>query len=259
MFISKISGTKLDIIKECLLKYYLRYHEKLPGAPSKNEDALNFGSYIHKIFEDGYKTTDKKKLYKLAEQHKKQYKISYSQTDKTKKCIENFYTRNLKFGRTVGCEYAFNVNLADDIVLNGYIDRIIEGTEGGILILDYKTSKREKNKAELKFNRQLKNYCYAVHKDFNIPISKIVCGHYYPLTDNLVTINYSKGEIATHIKNTVDTVWQIRKRKKTEFPAMQNQFCNWCEYKEICPAHGPAIMLKEAVHKHRIAKKAKPS
>ena len=34
----------------------------------------------------------------------------------------------------------------------------------------------------------------------------------------------------------INKVWKIRKKKKDEFPAMQNQFCEWCEYKPMCPA-----------------------
>ena len=63
-------------------------------------------------------------------------------------------------------------HVKDDITLNGVIDRVIKGKDGGYLVIDYKTSKREKSKVELYQDSQLKGYVYAISKLYDVPISK---------------------------------------------------------------------------------------
>jgi RecB family exonuclease len=237
MFINSISASRSDIISQCLLKYYLRYVERIPGFGSKNEDALNFGSYIHKIFELGFQEKDLKSLLKLAEQEKKTYKIPFRENDRTKKCLENFLIWNQQLGDTVSTEMSFNLPLdkENDINFVGVIDRIIKGREGGYLVIDYKTSKKEKKTKDLLDDKQLKGYAYAIHELYNVPYDKIWCAHYYPVTNNFVSVRFSKYQIFKWKKQEIDTVWRIRKKKKTEFPAQQNIFCDWCEYQQACP------------------------
>ena len=45
--------------------------------------------------------------------------------------------------------------------------------------------------------------------------------------------------------------------KKTEFQAMQNQFCNWCGYKNLCPEFNSGRLCEERIQSLKDAKKAK--
>ena len=120
----------------------------------------------------------------------------------------------------------------------------MRGKEGGFLVIDYKTSKRQKTKFDLFEDDQLKGYCYAVHKMNNTPVENITVAHYYPLTDTLVSVNYSNAQIASYVKKKIDEVWKIRKCKKTDMEANQNQYCNWCGYKYVCPLFNPPEVVK---------------
>ena len=71
MFINTISESKSKIFKECQLKYRYRYVDRFKEE-SKNTDALHFGSYIHKIFEDGYQATTLNDLTVIAQRVKKE-------------------------------------------------------------------------------------------------------------------------------------------------------------------------------------------
>ena len=90
MFINNISASKSDIIDQCLWKYNLKYILKIPGFGSKNEESLNFGSFIHKVFELGYKDNDIKQLIKLAEQERSTYKDQFQMHYRITKWIENY-------------------------------------------------------------------------------------------------------------------------------------------------------------------------
>jgi radical SAM protein with 4Fe4S-binding SPASM domain len=236
VFINTISNSKSDVIDLCLWKYYLKYVLRIPGFGSKNEDSLNFGSFIHRIFELGYKDNDKKSLLKIAESERPNYKVQFQMNDRVTQCIENFILWNSKLGETLSTESEIEAFLDEknDIKFIGIIDRIVKGKDGGILVIDYKTSKREKKRAELLDDKQLKGYAYAVSIKYGIPLNQIWCAHFYPVSGNFIPVQFSRFQIELWKKKEIDKVWRIRKKKKDEFPAQSNIFCSNCEMQPVC-------------------------
>lgn len=248
MFISTISESKSSTFKQCRLKFRYKYSDRIPEQDKNNTDALHFGSYIHKILEEGVKANTMDELLKIAEEEKSNYRFAKSYEPKIEQCLRNFLRLNPSLYETVATELVYEVDLDKDkgIKQNGIIDRIVKGNEGGYLIIDYKTSKREKTKFDLYQDNQLKGYCNAVHRLYNIPIKDIVVAHYYPLTNNLVALSYTPQQIAMYIKSIIDEVWKIRKLKKDEMMPCKNEFCNWCAYKSLCPEFtDPNVVVKK--------------
>lgn len=244
MFINTISPSKSDTYSQCNLKYYLRYHTKLERKP-KNESALNFGSFIHKVFEEGYQAKDLKTLHSIAEKYRKEYHISYAYNQKIDICISNFFRFNQNLSETIATEMKYEVPLGTDITQNGIIDRVIKGTSGGILVIDYKTSKKEKSELTLLQDGQLKAYCHAANTLYKVPYDKIVCAHYYPMTNNFVKVRFNRGQIYGFIKGETQRIWEIRKKKKEEFKPSVNEFCDWCDYQEVCPQFVSPLILSQ--------------
>jgi len=261
MFINTISESKSKTFKECQLKYCYRYVHRLKEE-SKNTDALHFGSFIHKILEDGVAATTLAQLTNIAENVKKDYSFSETYTPKIKTCLENFLRFNATLSETVATELVYEVvyDKEKEIKLNGIIDRVIKGSDGGYLVIDYKTSKRELKEIDLYQDRQMQGYAYAIHKLMNIPLDNIVVAHYYPLTNHFVTVKYSPNQIKQYLREKVEQVWKIRKMKKGDFCAMQNQFCNWCGYKDICPEFNNSMLIEQRLEQRRATtnKKRKP-
>jgi hypothetical protein len=224
-----------------------------------NTDPLHFGSYIHKIFEDGYQATTLAQLTVIAEDLKKDYSFSESYTPKIKTCLENFLRFNATLSETISNEMVYEVvyDKEKDLKLNGIIDRVIKGTDGGYLVIDYKTSKRELSQLDLYQDRQMQGYAYAIHKKLGVPLSEIVVAHYYPLTNHFVTCKYSPNQIKHYLKEKVEQMWKIRKMKKEEFKAMQNQFCNWCGYKTLCPEFNSDSLCEDRIKKLKERRKDK--
>ena len=250
MFINKISPSKRNTYKQCKLKFYLRYYEKLPGQP-QNQFALKYGSYIHKVFEKGIECHSLKELNEVAEQYKKSYKISYRQKGKIERSLKNFLKFKSKLVEGVSTEESFKFELSDGIFHVGIMDLVVKSENEKYLIIDYKTSKNEKTKFDLYQDGQLKSYCLAVHKLYDVPIDKITCAHYYPGTGNLVPVSFSKAQIASYIREVVKDVWTIRKKTAKDFPAEQNEFCNWCEYESSCPVFVNASKLKTRIRENK--------
>jgi RecB family exonuclease len=249
MHIDKISESKFKTFKQCKLKYKYKYVDYLKEPEDANTEALQFGSYIHKVFEDGYKLTSEKDMVKLSESIIAEYKISSDYFGKDLVCIKNFFQFNKKLGETVATELTFEVELDKEIKLNGIIDRVIKGKNNTYLIIDYKTSKKEKTKVDLYQDTQLKGYTYAIHKMYQVPIKNITVAHYYPVTGNLVDVKYTPNQIASYVKNLINEVWKIRKSKKTDLTATRNEFCNWCPYKGLCPEFNDPLVIEESLKK----------
>ncbi len=257
MFINKISNSKFNVWKECRLKYKYKYVDYFPEPDGDNTKALHFGSYIHQVLEDGVEATTLEEMVRHSENVKGNYKIHKDYEGKDIKCFENFLKFNSQLGKSVGEELRYEVELADGILGNGIIDRVIAGEAGGLLVIDYKTSKREKTKVDLYQDPQLMGYVFALSKMMNVPVEKITAAHYYPLTNNFVTVKYSKGQIAGYVRKTVSEVWRIRKSKKEDLTPMRNQYCNWCQFKKACPQFASPDEVCKEVESLKLLKEEK--
>ena len=170
MFINKLSNSKYDTWRECKLKYRYRYVDYLPEPEGTNTKALHFGSYVHKVLEDGVTATTLEELEAIAKECEENYDIHPDYDGKDTKCFKNFLKFNKNLGKTLGTEWFYEIPLMEGVMQTGIIDRVIEGSEGGVLIIDYKTSKREKTKVELYQDKQLQGYARAWHKQHGTPI-----------------------------------------------------------------------------------------
>lgn len=266
MFIKRLSNSKSDTFKQCPYKGYLKYFLYIPEGVTPSERALKFGSYIHRILEEGYQENDLKNFLKLAKEFREEYKVKDSEHPKALKCINNFLRFNEKLlnkegSETVGVELDLTIEIEEGMEYNGIIDRVVKGSDGGWLIIDYKTGK-EKTKVQLFSDHQLQGYAYLIHKKYNIPIHKITCAHYYPVSGKFIDIRYSKAQIEKWRKAKVSQIWKIRKMKKDEFTCRENNFCNWCGFKEtLCPHfNDPSrtkLLLEEEIKKSKERKEAK--
>jgi putative RecB family exonuclease len=257
MFINKISNSKFNVWKECKLKYKYKYVDYFPEPDGDNTKALHFGSYIHQVLEDGVNATTLEEMIRHSDDVKGNYKLHPDYDGKETRCFENFLKFNSQLGKTVGTELRYEVDLADGILANGIIDRVIQGEEGGLLVIDYKTSKREKTKIDLFQDAQLQGYVFALSQMMKVPVEKITAAHYYPLTNNFVTVKYSKSQIAGYVKKTVTEVWRVRKSKKEDLTPMRNQYCNWCAFKGVCPQFANPKQIEEGICKLKVLKEEK--
>lgn len=254
MYLGRISHSKRDCYRECGWKYLMRYDEKLDG--DKTQDHLQFGSYIHKIFEVGVSATTFDELDKIGASLRENYEFSEEYARKTKTCIRNFLRLNSSLQHTISTEFQFEVDLGNDLIFNGVIDRIMKSPDNKFLVIDYKTGKTEKNKTDLFNDLQMQGYAFAIHKLYNVPYSDITVAHYYPLTDKLVSIRYLPWQIANFEKSLMRDCWDIRKAKKTELKPRQNKFCNWCDYQKVCPIFTSIEVVKQRIEEARMLKKS---
>lgn len=254
MFINKVSPSKIKAYIECKKKYKFRYIDKLYGMYNKNSntDALQFGSFIHKVFEDGVDAKTFEELERVAGELRSNYKFPTKKDSEVPNILKNFLRMNLKIEESVSTEQVFSVKLGDDFEINGIIDRIVKGKTGKYLVIDYKTSRVPATPTDLYKDPQMLMYTYAVSVMYGVKIEDIAVAHYYPHLDKLVSVSYKNLQIVQFLKTLKAKIWEIRKKKAEDFPAQQNQWCNWCQYKGLCPEFGGThLALNEAKNKEK--------
>lgn len=259
MWINKISPSKLNTFRQCKLRYRRKYVDYFVEDEGTNIEQAHFGSYVHKLLELGVTFTALDQFNKIITENKDKYKIDHDKyKSKTELCLKNFLKFNKTLTETVSTELEFEVVVDEkfDIKINGIIDRIIKNDKGEYLVIDYKTGK-EKDKLQLLQDPQLKMYCYAVHSLCNVPIKNITLAHYYPPTNKLVSIKYTENQIVNFMKELIKEVWKIRKLKKNELVASENEYCNWCGYKSLCPVFTTPLKIQENLTKVKIQERIK--
>jgi len=244
MFCNTISNSKRETFKQCRLKYKYNYVNRYESTDIGNTGALHFGSFIHEIFEKGYTSTSLNQLLEIANGLKDKYDFPDKYNKDIEKCLKNFLRFNAQLPKETLIEHHFVEEVIEGIKHEGYIDRIVKSPSGTVLVIDYKTSRREKSKFELFNDNQGKSYVYAAHKLTRAPIKDITFSHYYPLTNNIVAVTYTEGATRQHIKSIIDEVWTIRKCKSDDLYPSKNEFCQWCSYKSICPLYNDVEVVK---------------
>lgn len=270
MFINKVSPSKIKVYNECKIKYKFKYIDYLRETynPNSNTDALQYGSYVHKILELGYKAETVEELEKIAGELRDNYKFPEAKTKNLDAILNNFFKFNNKLEEHISAEFVFEIPVTNDYSVNGIIDRVIRGKTGKYLVIDYKTSRRPANKVDLYKDPQMLMYAFAVSKMHNVPIDDVTVSHYYPHLDKLISIKYGKTQIGIFLTELKNKIWEIRKKKGDQFPPSLNQFCDWCQYKTLCPEFGgtPQMLVeareiektKRQESKPRIPKGKKP-
>ena len=243
MFIDRASHSKLDTYEECKLKYYRKYVEHLPEQ--RDTKATDFGSFIHKVFEECPNSQNLDELVEKAVSLVKRFNIPEDYFDLTITCLKHFIEFNAKLtSKTLSTELKFKLEVPNDVPYNGVIDRIEQSEQGSLLILDYKTSKSEKDIKNLREDKQLTGYAFAANKLYNVPYSKIVVGILYVRTGKFITTQVTELDVKKFLAGRRQLIWEIRKSKKNDFKPKKQKYCNWCGFKSVCPLFFPDTIVE---------------
>lgn len=233
-----VSYSQINTYLNCPRQYKFKYVFKIP-TPAKSY--FSFGKVIHetlKKFHKKFKDTsiaskeDILNLYKESwnsegyenqtqelehYQYGEKMLINYLEIEKE----EN--NSNIK-----ELEKKFYVKV-DDLVIHGYIDRIDELPEGGLEIIDYKTSRSPKSENALKKDLQLPIYAIATQQIYNKYPEKLSI--YWLRHGKKTSISFNEDELEAvkqNIKKIVDDI------KTGKFEPNKSWNCNYCDYKTLC-------------------------
>lgn len=260
------SYSRLNTFEQCPFKFKLRYIDKIiPEVEETIESYL--GRTVHSNLEWLYLMVKKGRIPSVDElitNYAKTWKENYKQeivivrdhlTDKDyfNKGVEfllSYYKKHYPFDdNTLEVEKRIQINLDSfgKYKIQGYIDRLSFNKKTmEFEIHDYKTSNNMPPKEKLREDRQLGLYAIAIKNQYGE--DKDVCLVWHYLAHDLkVCLRKNNGQLEQLKKETLDLIKKIESTKR--FPTYVSKLCDWCEYKNICPAWTHKTFRRETQQK----------
>ena len=253
----RISYSKMSAYSQCPLKYKYQYMEKLPLRPSPY---LDFGSTIHNTLRDYHRDLDPRQAGSedlLAIYERNWLSAAYKDKEEEEKfreegrgLLEAYYKQaRIDPNEVLYLEEFFRVKIGD-YELVGKIDRIDKLPDGGWEVIDYKTSRRIKDKSELESplhptevqeTLQLDIYYLACQEKWRKKPKRLSIyylaaqedGQYCP---RKVSVSRRQGEarrikaLKKSIHNTLEGI------QREDFPPRRGVLCGWCDFYSRCTA-----------------------
>ncbi|MCU0305679.1 MAG: PD-(D/E)XK nuclease family protein [Thermoanaerobaculales bacterium] len=133
---------------------------------------------------------------------------------------------------TLALEQRLSRRLSEEIVFTGFADRVGRTRNGGLFVIDYKTSKKEGDSSEFSEGLQAPLYAACVlerHDD-----GEALAGYHYLRHDRTSWQKVERGradELLGRFRQLAEEV-----AGASEFPARPGVLCAWCGFNAICPS-----------------------
>ncbi len=244
------SHSKLGSYQQCPQKYKFRYIDEIP--PPIRSIELHLGDSVHRALEKLYADAVQGKIASVDDllksfQEKWDEGFSPALRIVRKKATAETY---LELGRkmlmdyhwsfhpftqstTLELEEKFLFPISETHEMRGIIDRLARNKDGTLEIHDYKTSRRLPDAAQISNDVQLALYEIAMRHRWPETQRISLIWHYLAF-DKEIVITKTPEQLEKVKRNTLGLIEQIEGAKS--FPTQVTPLCDWCEYKELCPA-----------------------
>ncbi len=248
MEVIRLSPSRISDYQQCPKLYHYRVIEKLPEPISL--DAVR-GTLIHNILEKLLGLSSEERTIEKAKKEvpvhwdilKNQIPDLAQLVSSEKEWIDRanalldsyFQLENPQTFTPTHMEAHLELEVVDDLLLHGYVDRIDVAQTGEVRIVDYKTGKSPRIGYEDKALFQLRFYALLWWKLYG-EIPKLIQLLYLG-NQKILKSSPTKRELEiTHDKSLkVGNDIKIS-HQKNFWPTQTSRLCDWCSFKNICPA-----------------------
>lgn len=240
----RLSFSRIDTYDNCPRKFRYRYVDRLPGRPAP---ALSFGTSVHAALERFYdrklpeEPTEEELLGFLfdgwdtsgfAALDRDEQLAWYRQGQRV---LREYHRRTTGTYRLpVATEAWFELPFGDDAVVVGSIDRVDSDEDGELHVVDYKTNKRASPRQRVARSLQLAIYALACEHLYGrlpatVALDFVVPGVTVSVGLDEIDLDAARGAVA-------ETAAGVRAEA---YAATPNRLCDWCDFREVCPAWAP--------------------
>lgn len=239
---TSLSVSKIKLFESCPAAYRFSYIERLPKDDSK--EYTIFGKFLHEVLEHFHleimKDPEKPLNLLMGAVFRQCFetwksKLKIEQFSEAKQILTTYlekWTRDTEKPTILATEKEFYIQIDEDILLTGVIDRIQLDTDSTIHVTDYKTSKSKKYLKKDPF--QLMTYAFVVCLE-NENIEKVRTS-YLLLKHNceLIEKTYDRAQILALESKFREVADEIKREKL--FRPKVSKLCEYCDFLEHCPA-----------------------
>jgi RecB family exonuclease len=265
------SHSKISSFEQCALKYKLKYIDKIRPEIEKTIES-HLGTCVHNTLEWIYNSAKENPnkiltvdeiitYYSIKWQDEfsneivivKRHLNAKDYFNKGVEFLLNYYQKHSPFrDGTIECEKKIIIELDENTKIQGFIDRLVHNIETGVFeIHDYKTANTLPTQKKMDEDRQLALYSIAIKELYGKEKEVILVWHY--LAHNTKIISKRTNEQLEQLKEETKQI--IRKIESTkEFPHNKTILCDWCEYKDVCPAWNPNSPHKTSLEQTDLSK-----
>ncbi len=234
------SPFSLNMFQQCPRQYKFQYIDHLGDIYRKARPYFTMGDHVHAALKDFLSIVpvserNSLKLEDLLRVKWRRNRKGFNNKEDEKRWGEKALNQLRWFARNVDIsvnpfmiENNHRVELTDDILLKGRIDRVDKEADGALHIVDYKTGKMPAEINQL----QLHIYALILTKKQDLPVKK--ASYLYLEAGRFQTIELGVEDFAQATSYVIDLVEKIRREK--EYPAAPNVYCWNCDFLEICPS-----------------------
>ncbi len=238
----RLSFTRVDTFERCPRLFRYQYVDGLPQAPAPQ---LSFGSSIHAVLEWLY---DRKLpvLPQLEEVLQVLFErwdsAGYAEVERdeqlrayehAREVIARFHDRVMKAGFRLpaATEAWFELPVGQEIVVVGAIDRIDLDDSGALHVIDYKTNRRGRTKAQVRSSLQLAIYALATRELYGRLPESVALDFVVP--GMVVAVPVDELDLDAVPDRLEEVARRIRSGEDTPTP---HRLCDWCDFQRICSA-----------------------
>ena len=238
----RLSFTRVDTFERCPRLFRYQYVDGLPQAPAPQ---LSFGSSVHAVLEWLY---DRKHpvLPPLEELLQVLFDVwdstGYAEVDRdqqlrayehAREVVTRFHERvtSTGFRLPAATEAWFELPIGSDIVVVGAIDRIDVDDDGALHVVDYKTNRRARTRAQVRSSLQLAIYALATRELYGRLPASVALDFVVPGV--LVDVPIDELDLDAVPGRLEEVARRIRSGEDTPTP---HRLCDWCDFQRICPA-----------------------
>lgn len=247
-----LSPSRANDYQTCPLLYRFRTIDRLPEPPSV--DAIR-GTLVHTVLEKLFTFPRGERNLKVAEN---EVTPAWNAMKESREDVQEilptlnedefllsahslvrkyFELENPTIFDPTDLEAHVEVNISENLLIHGYIDRLDIAPTGEIRIVDYKTGKSPAIGYEEKSFFQMKFYALILWKTLGrVPkrLQMIFLGDGKVLTQDPTADELEKTELKI-AKIAADIEFS---KKSGEWPTRKSRLCDWCAHQKICPEFG---------------------
>jgi putative RecB family exonuclease len=255
--INSLSPSRANDFKTCPLLYRYKTIDRLPEPPSR--DALR-GTLVHEALERIY---DLPRGSRAVEHAHEFMQVAWSNAVAEDESVTNLFANQseietwLSSGRELISRYYrmedpnsiepaerevhVEFRQSNGLLLHGYVDRLDQADTGEIRIVDYKTGRSPKEGFQEKAFFQLKFYALVIWRSRGV-VPKVLKLIYLGNSETLPKEIDESDLLA--VERTISAIWLAIKKNHLSgnWPATPSRLCDWCSFKEFCPAFGGKLL-----------------